>query len=248
MLLHWPALLALVVSPHTLRVPSATASAPRRGAAALAVLSAEPRQQRLQVPTRRQGATLTPLPALPSLDDGEELLIQSGQCLRWQQPPTQYTPVGFGFCVQELRADPERVYNALVDFGQYDEQISTVRSATRYESEDAEALDEPPNIVRFRFIVSRLRLVMNVRFATDAAQRYIAWRLDKSSWVLEDSTGYWRVVDVADRPGYVRVYFCVAVQLKPLVPRFVVGLISRLGLYKATKWLQGLDESGRFTK
>ena len=51
---------------------------------------------------------------------------------------------------------------------------------------------------------------MNVRFATDAAQRYIAWRLDKSSWVLEDSTGYWRVVDVADRPGYVRVYFCVA--------------------------------------
>ena len=134
MLLHWPALLALVVSPHTLRVPSATASAPRRGAAALAVLSAEPRQQRLQVPTRRQGATLTPLPALPSLDDGEELLIQSGQCLRWQQPPTQYTPVGFGFCVQELRADPERVYNALVDFGQYDEQISTVCSATRRRS------------------------------------------------------------------------------------------------------------------
>ena len=49
--------------------------------------------------------------------------FRAASASRWQRPPTQYTPVGFGFCVQELRADPERVYNALVDFGQYDEQI-----------------------------------------------------------------------------------------------------------------------------
>ena len=48
--------------------------------------------------------------------------------------------------------------------------------------------------------------------------------------------------EVEDRPGIVRVWFCVSVRLKPLVPGFVVRLVSRLGLFKATKWLQSLEQ------
>ena len=91
---------------------------------------------------------------------------------------------------------------------------------------------------RYSFLVSRIRLVLNVRFAVDSPQRYASWVLDRPSWVLDDSTGYWRVQPIPERPGVSRVWFCVAVKLKPLVPRFVVGLVSRLGLAKATRWLK----------
>ena len=71
-----------------------------------------------------------------------------------------------------------------------------------------------------------------------------AVQLDKASWVLNDSTGFWLLEPVADRPGYVRVWFYVTVQLASLVPGFVVGLVSRLGLKKATSWIGQLDARG----
>ena len=48
---------------------------------------------------------------------------------------------------------------------------------------------------------------------------------------------------LADRPGYARVWFSVAVALNKYVPGFVVGLISRLGLKKATSWIGDLAEA-----
>ena len=48
---------------------------------------------------------------------------------------------------------------------------------------------------------------------------------------------------MADRPCYARVWFSVAVALNKYVPGFVVGLISRLGLKKATSWIGDLAEA-----
>ena len=48
---------------------------------------------------------------------------------------------------------------------------------------------------------------------------------------------------LADRPCYARVWFSVAVALNKYVPGFVVGLISRLGLKKATSWIGDLAEA-----
>ena len=195
---------------------------------------------RLSLPSHNQEGSA--LPALPVLDAAEEQLVQSGLCLRWQQPPDKSNPLGRGFAVQELCADADEVWQSVSAFSRYAELISTVRSATAYDPPD-DVDEEPANICRFRFIVSRIRLVLNVRFAVDDAQRYASWRLDRSSWVLDDSTGYWRVQPVPDRPGRVRVWFCVSVQLNPLVPGFVVRLVSRLGLSKATKWLKDLEQA-----
>ena len=117
-----------------------------------------------------------------------------------------------------------------------------MRSVARYDPPADASADEPSNVCRYRFLVSRLRLVLHVRFAVDDAQRHASWQLDKPSWVLDGSTGYWRVEPVVDRPGFVRVWFCVAVRLKPLVPAFVVSLVSRLGLSKATRWLKDLGD------
>ena len=143
---------------------------------------------------------------------------------------------GSGFAVQELRADEADVWKAVSAFDRYQELISTVKSATPYEGPAGEIAS--PEVSRFKYIVSRIGLRLDVRFTKDEMHRYAEWQLDKQSWVLADSTGYWRVVPCAGRPGFVRVWFCVSVRLKARVPRFVISLVSRLGLRKATRWLQ----------
>ena len=191
------------------------------------------------VPSREQDDVQSSLPVLPVLDASEEMLVQSGQCLRWQQPPDAENPAGSGFAVQELDADADDVWDAVRSFSRYPELITTVRTATAYDAPEG-GDDEPANVCRYSFLVSRIRLILNVRFVVDDSQRYVSWRLDRPSWVLDDSTGYWRVEPIPERPGKVRVWFCVGVRLKRVVPRFVVSLVSRLGLSKATKWLKDL--------
>jgi len=56
----------------------------------------------------------------------------------------------------------------------------------------------------------------------------------RRSQVLTDSTGFWHVQPLESKPGYVRVWFCAAVVLAPVVPSFVVRLVSRLGLKKVS--------------
>ena len=96
----------------------------------------------------------------------------------------------------------------------------------------------------YDFLVSRIRLPLAVRFTISDADRYAAWVLDRPSWVLRESTGFWHVQAVPERPGYVRVWFRVAVLLKARVPRFIIGLVSRLGLRKACFWVRGALERG----
>ena len=91
---------------------------------------------------------------------------------------------------------------------------------------------------------------------SDEARTQPGRRAESVGWRLTDpfphpsvrpakpySRGYWRVVPCADRPGIVRVWFCVSVQLSKRVPGFVVRLVSRLGLDKATRWLTDLEQA-----
>lgn len=181
------------------------------------------------------------LPELPTLDAAEEELLRSGRPLRWQQPPGRGERSGRGFCVQELRADEADVWAAVSDFGRYPELISTVKTAAAYDGPPG--VVDAANVCRYSFLVSRIRLRLDVRFSVDEAQRYASWQLDRPSWVLTDSSGYWRVQPCADRPGMVRVWFCVSVRLTARVPGFVIRLVSRLGLAKATRWLKELDRA-----
>ena len=180
------------------------------------------------------------LPLLPLLDEDEEQLVCSGKRLRWQQPPGR-GGVGTGFAVCELHADADDVWDALRSFDRYTELIPTVRTASYYEGPAGEPQDSD-NVSRYSFLVSRIRLRLDVRFTVDDANRYAMWKLDRSSWVLSDSTGYWHVEQCADRPGVVRVWFCVMVRLGKRVPRFVIQLVSRFGLDKATRWLTDLEQ------
>ena len=194
----------------------------------------------MEVPSREDAVDAPPL---PTLDAAEEELLRSGQTLRWQEPPG-VGGVGSGFAALELCADANEVWEAVSGFSRYAELIPTVRTAAAYDGPTGAT--EPSNVCRYSFLVSRIRLRLDVRFAVDPALQYASWRLDRPSWVLQDSTGYWRVEPCTDRPGIVRVWFAVSVRLSKRVPGFVVSLVSRLGLSKATKWLRQLDKSVEF--
>lgn len=178
------------------------------------------------------------LPLLPILDLDDEKRLMSGQPLRWQSLRPDGS--GSGFLVQELHADADAVWSAVSGFDRYPELIPTVRTATAYDGPDGAAT--PAEVCFYSIIVSRIRLRLDVRFMLDEAQRYAEWQLDRQSWVLADSTGYWRVQPCAGRPGVVRVWFCVSVRLKDFVPAFIVKLVSRFGLSKATRWLADLED------
>lgn len=207
------------------------------GAATLQLMASADRTIALPTaPFLEVGGTL---PELPLLTDEEEQIVRSGERLRWQQAPGAGGE-GCGFAVQELLADIDDVWTALSAFDQYAALISTVRTATQYEPPE-DVGEEPENVCRYRFLVSRLRLQLDVRFSVVEPRRFALWRLDKPSWVLADSTGYWHVEPCAGRPEAVRVWFCVSVRLNPRVPKLVVRLVSRLGLDKATRWLGALE-------
>ena len=192
------------------------------------------------VRTAAEGAMA--VPSLPLLTEEEHQKLLSGERLRWQQPPSE-GGIGSGFAVCEVRADADEVWRAVSAFDRYSELISTVRTAELYEG----AEDDPPapgtSVCRYSFLVSRIRLKLDVRFTVDNGQRFAMWQLDRQSWVLSDSTGYWHVQQLDDRPEIVRVWFCVTVKLSKRVPGFVVRLVSRLGLDKATRWLKALETS-----
>ena len=127
------------------------------------------------------------LPVLPSLpvlgaEDLEQLRL--GERVQWQDPPSKGSPVGSGFTVQDVAVAPAEAWRAVSAFGAYADLIKTVRTATPYEPELAEE-----GATCFNFLVSRIRLVLNVRFRVDAAARRASWVLDKPSWVLQQSTG-----------------------------------------------------------
>ena len=120
-------------------------------------------------------------------------------------------------------------------YHRYVELIKTCRSATRYECCNREselpivpcAVDAPCEAdgVCYQFIVSRLRLNLSVRFVTDDSLRYASWVLDRPTWVLRDSTGFWHVEPLDG--GRVRIWFSVAVLLNPGIPSFVTWCARR---------------------
>ena len=157
-------------------------------------------------------------------------------------------PDGSGFAVQEIRATPDEAWQCVSNFDEYAQRIKTVRTVSTYTPDaDSRFGALAPGEACYDFLVSRIRLPLAVRFTMHdvATERYVTWVLDRPSWVLRESTGYWHVQAVPERQGYVRVWFCVAVRLTARVPRFVVGLVSRLGLRKACFWVRGaLSQEG----
>ena len=176
------------------------------------------------------------VPDLPELSDEDVRKLTAGKFLQRQLLDG---PNGSGFAVQEVRASEEEAWRCISDFDTYASRVKTVRTVAPYTPElDSRFGPLASDETCYDFVVSRIRLPLAVRFTTLEAEQYVAWVLDRPSWVLRESTGFWHVQSVPERQGYVRVWFCVAVRLTARVPGFVVKLVSRLGLRKACFWVR----------
>jgi|TARA_B100000524_G_scaffold341728_1_gene236088 hypothetical protein len=178
------------------------------------------------------GTRFEPL-SLPTLSDVELQKLRRGVRVQRQQ---LIGKLGTGFAVQDVRADADAVWSKVSAFNDYARLIKTVRSVTPYRPSVPVA-----GTNCYNFVVSRIRLQLNVRFRKDEALRHAAWELERPSWVLADSTGCWHVQPLDARPGYVRVWFCASVKLRARVPAFVQNLVSRLGLQRACGWVATLS-------
>mmetsp|Transcript_16973 Transcript_16973/g.28309 ORF Transcript_16973/g.28309 Transcript_16973/m.28309 type:complete len:233 (+) Transcript_16973:23-721(+) len=173
-----------------------------------------------------------PTPELPLLTDSDIQKLAEGVRVQRQLLTGD---VGGGFAVQDICASPGSVWRYVRDFDNYDSLIGTVRSATPYEPKV-----QVEGTFCYNFLVSRIRLQLNVRWCVNDDLRYASWTLERPSWVLLDSCGFWHVQPLPERPGFVRVWFCASVRLKQQVPGFVIRLVSRLGLAKACSWVSSM--------
>ena len=104
--------------------------------------------------------------SLPVLEEDERHRLRAGERVSRQQPP-ESGGAGSGFSVQEVCLSPAAAWAVVSDFEGYAERIKTVRTVTRYVSETPGSEGAPC----FNFLVSRIRLVLNVRFDIDEASR-----------------------------------------------------------------------------
>lgn len=112
--------------------------------------------------------TVARLPVMPLPDLTEEELqrLRDGVRVSRQQPPER-GGIGSGFSVQDVSLKPDEVFALVSDFEGYERRIKTVRKVTPYCSDDPSAQGAPC----YNFLVSRIRLVLNVRFDIDPASR-----------------------------------------------------------------------------
>ena len=138
-------------------------------------------------PSRRASLRLAAQSAgfvLPALNEAQLEQLARGERCQQQDPPRAGSPIGSGFSVQDVAITPDRAWLAVSAFGRYADLIGTVRTASRYEPDPAEEAASCYN-----FLVSRIRLVLNVRFRVDESSLRASWVLDRPSWVLQDSSG-----------------------------------------------------------
>lgn len=173
-------------------------------------------------------------PILPALSVHEELQLREGERVERVVMPAGST--GSGVSVQDVRASPDEVFCNVAAFESYTSLIKTVRNVEIYErtAGTAKALIE----------VSRFKLKLYVNFTLNMPARMISWTLDRDNATpfIRECVGYWYIEDLGDvRPGWSRVWFVVRVRLRPYVPKIIEGLVARVGLRRATKWVRSLS-------
>lgn len=111
------------------------------------------------------------LDTLPQLDEMELERLRLGKRVQRQRLAEDGSGTGFAVC--DVCADADMVWEAVKDFDGYAERIKTVRTVTPYVSEAQGSEGEPC----YSFLVSRIRLVLNVRFTIDETRRRVAWQV-----------------------------------------------------------------------
>lgn len=178
---------------------------------------------------------ITPLPfTLPTLTlEQQKALTLNGEIVMHQKEMGRQ---GSGFVVQDIAADQETVWNALLDFERYTERIHTVR-ASWIQGGNAASFGVP-STTRASFEVSKFRLNISCTLQYKPEDNYLELSLDNSlqNSALQHAKGFWYVQAVD--ANTTRVWLLCDLTLSPLLPKFVVDTAAASAMPRASTWLR----------
>ena len=167
---------------------------------------------------------------LPSLTLADLRILHDGGRVQKQARSGR---TGNGVVVVDVKAPLQDVFNRLRKVDEYDKYIPTVRSVNAYSKGDDKMIKAEVSLSRFNLKVNVVHEILPnnrlVKFSLDA---------DKPNLVLKKAGGFWYMEDVADRPGYTRVYLSASVDCSIFVPTFIVDYAAARALPRATSWLK----------
>lgn len=209
-------------------------------------------------------AYVSPLPfTLPDLTDRQIRLLRSGHRVEEQASMSRE---GSGFVVMDIPAPEYIVWEALLDFEAYPENIDTVRSMRMFTNKhlhdsyiaekpvelqtNSIACDKKPRhygtgkITRASFVLSKFHLTIAAihKYVPHPHGDYMEFTLDKAckNAVLQDAKGIWHTQKVLtdDNVPTTRLWLLCELQVSPMLPQFIVDYASSKAMPRATTWIQ----------
>jgi hypothetical protein len=207
---------------------------------------------------------LEPLPfTLPQITQDQRDLLANGERIQEQ---SKMGREGSGFVVLDVKAPPYAVWECLLDFEAYPENIGTVRSMNMFTSQHLKSsyIAEKPvlpgtgratrrygnaSITRAKFVLSKFRLNIAAihKYRPHPDGHYMVFTLDRActNAVLQDAKGIWYTQSNPDERGeeYTRVWLFCEVKVSPMLPSFIVDYAANRAMPRATTWLKPTVEA-----
>jgi hypothetical protein len=208
------------------------------------------------------GLPLEPLPfTLPTLTVEQEAALKRGERVQEQ---SKMGREGSGYVVMDIPAPAYAVWECLLDFEKYPENIGTVRSMTMFtnthlkqtykseqpvpplgSAEKATRHYGNPSISRAAFVLSKFRLNIAAvhQYQPHPDGHYMIFTLDRAcaNLILQDAKGIWYTQEfVAAETGNImtRVYLLCELRVSKVLPTFIVDYAARRAMPRATEWLR----------
>lgn len=212
----------------------------------------------------QEPVVVEPLPfTLPQITKEQRELLAAGERIQEQ---SKMGREGKGFVVLDVKAPPYAVWECLLDFEAYPENIGTVRSMKMFTNTHLKSsyISEKPvlpgtgretrhygnaSITRAKFVLSKFRLNIAAihEYRPHPAGHYMEFTLDKActNLVLQDAKGIWYTQSDPDGRGeeYTRVWLFCEVQVSPMLPSFIVDYAANKAMPRATAWLKPTVEA-----
>jgi len=210
--------------------------------------------------TTTETEQMQPLPfTLPTLSSEQQNILLSGERVQEQ---SRMAGEGSGFVVMDIPAPEYAVWECLLDFEAYPENIGTVRSMRMFtnthlkQSYFAETPLPPraitrrygkASISRAVFVLSKFRLNIAAvhKYSPHPDGHYMVFTLDRATKnaVLQDAKGIWYTQSNPNgKDGYTRVWLLCELKVSPVLPTFIVDYAARKAMPRATTWLPTVVE------
>ena len=176
---------------------------------------------------------ITSAPAAIPLSSADKAQLMNGEVLL---KSSRGDEGGRGVAIQYVQANENKVWETILDYDQYPQRVSNVKSCEVYKrSGEQISVELISSIMGFSVGVYTVNTVKK-------SEGYMAWTLDYARESdAYDMIGYWRVEQIQDNPPLTKLEYSTEVQLRG-VPSFVANYLSKGALKDGTQWVKTYSE------